>query len=318
MVSLFQGWKSITSLLLAFLALIAIIGCTCAEEKPIVVATTSVIGSVIEDLAGDKVDLYIVVSPAVCPAHYDLKPSDVYIFSKASLIFYHGFELWIEDLYEASGSKAKLVKISGSWNTPDGIKSYYRNVALKLEEELGIDVSNRLNEILPKIDSIANEIKSNAEKAGVSKVKVIAMKWIEEFVKWLGFKVIADFGPPEKLSSADVERLIEMGKEQRAALVISNLQSGVDFGESLANDIGAEHIILTNFPWTDPDLKTLIDVLMRNSEELIKGAKLYQIRLMTIRLERELEFYKILSYCLIAVAVIEAIFLAYMVRRVRR
>jgi len=313
MVSLY-GLKKLLPALLTLLLLASMIGSVSAEEKPVVVATTSVIGSVVKDLAGDRVDLYVIASPAICPAHHDIKPSDVYTFSKASLILYHGFEPWVKDLYEASGSKAKLVKVSGPWNTPDGIKSYYKRVASVLRDELGIDVSGRLNEVLPKIDSLAEEIKSKAEEAGISKVKVIAMRWQKGFVKWLGFNVVADFGPPEKLSSADVEKLVETGKREKVMLVISNLQSGIKFGESLASEIGANHIVLTNFPWTDPDLKTLMDVLERNAERLIKGAELYRVRSITSELESELNLYKVLSYCLIAVAVVEAVFLAYTLR----
>jgi len=310
-----QGLKRLLPALLTLLLLASTMVYVSAEEKPVVVATTSVIGSVVKDLAGDRVDLYIIVSPAICPAHHDVKPSDVYTFSKASLILYHGFEPWVKDLYEASGSKAKLVKISGPWNTPDGIKSYYEKVASTLKEELGIDVSDRLDEVLPKIDSLAEKLKSEAEKVGVSRVKVIPMKWVEGFVKWLGFEVVADFGPPEKLSSADVEKLVKTGKSEGVVLVISNLQSGVKFGESLASEIGASHIILTNFPWTDPDLKTLMDVLERNAERLIRGVELYQVKSITTRLESELNLYRVLSYCLIAIAAVEAIFLAYTLRR---
>ena len=310
-----HGLKPLLPALLILLLLVSMIGSISAGEKPVVVATTSVIGSVVKDLAGDRVDLYIIVSPAICPAHHDVKPSDVYTFSKASLILYHGFEPWVKDLYEASGSKAKLVKISGPWNTPDGIKSYYEKVASTLREELGIDVSDRLDQVLPKIDSLAEKLKSEAEKVGVSRVKVIAMKWVEGFVKWLGFEVVADFGPPEKLSSADVEKLVKTGKSEGVVLVISNLQSGVKFGESLASEIGASHIILTNFPWTDPDLKTLMDVLERNAERLMRGVELYQVKSITTRLESELNLYRVLSYCLIAVAAVEAIFLAYTLRR---
>ncbi|OYT67809.1 MAG: hypothetical protein B6U65_01955 [Candidatus Wolframiiraptor sp. EX4484-121] len=310
-----HGLKRLLPALLTLLLLASTMVYVSAGEKPVVVATTSVIGSVVKDLAGDRVDLYIIVSPAICPAHHDVKPSDVYTFSKASLILYHGFEPWVKDLYKASGSKAKLVKISGPWNTPDGIKSYYEKVASTLKEELGIDVSDRLDEVLPKIDSLAEKLKSEAEKVGVSRVKVIAMKWVEGFVKWLGFEVVADFGPPEKLSSADVEKLVKTGKSEGVMLVISNLQSGVKFGESLAGEIGASHIILTNFPWTDPDLKTLMDVLERNAERLMKGVELYQVKSITTRLEGELNLYRVLSYCLIAVAAVEAIFLAYTLRR---
>ena len=85
MVSLHRFNKLLPALL-TFLMLASVIGYVSAGEKPVVVATTSVIGSVVKDLAGDRVDLYVIASPAICPAHYDIKPSDVYTFSNANLI----------------------------------------------------------------------------------------------------------------------------------------------------------------------------------------------------------------------------------------
>ena len=302
---------------LSSLLLVAFIMPVTCEEKPVIIATTTVLGSVVQDLAGDSVELHVVVSPAICPAHYDVKPSDVYVFSKASVILYHGFEPWITGLYEASGSKAKLVKISGSWSTPDGIKKYYQEVASALREELGLDVSDKLKETLEKIDSVAGEIRSRADKLGVSDVKVITMKWQEEFVKWVGFNVAADFGPPEKLSSADVDKLVEIGKNERVTLVISNLQSGTKFGESLAAEIGAVHVVLSNFPWSDPEAKTLMDLMKRNADELFKATELYDVKVTALELQRMLELYQTLTYCLIALVIVEAALLVYLIRRIR-
>jgi len=287
------------------------------EERPVVIATTTVLGSVVQDLAGDLVELHVIVSPSICPAHYDVKPSDVYIFSEASLILYHGFEPWIDNLYEASGSKASLVKISGSWSTPEGVKKYYEEVASALREELGLDVSDSLKRALEEIDSAADDIKSKADELQVPNVKVITMKWQEEFVKWVGFHVVADFGPPEKLSSADVNKLMETGKNEEVALVISNLQSGTKFGESLAAEIGAVHVVLSNFPWGDPEVKTLIDLMKRNADELFKATELYDVKIAALELRRTLDLYQTLVYCLIALAVIEAVLLAYLIRRIR-
>ncbi|MCX8176210.1 MAG: metal ABC transporter substrate-binding protein [Candidatus Bathyarchaeota archaeon] len=284
-------------------------------EKPIVVATTTVLGSIVKELAGDSVELIIIASPSVCPAHHDIKPSDVYAFSKANLILYHGIEPWIDTLVKTSGTNASLVKISGSWNTPEGIKRYYVSVATVLKEKLGLDVSGKLSIILAKIDETSSALKGKAEKLGVSNVKVIAMSWQKEFVSWLGFNVVASFGPPEKLSSADVEELVKTGKKEEIMLVISNLQSGVAFGESLASEVGAIHVALTNFPWIDPELDTLTDVLNRNAENLFKAVEIHGIQLKALKAESESSFYRTLSYSLIAIVVVEAALIGYTVKR---
>jgi len=54
------------------------------------------------------------------------------------------------------------------------------------------------------------------------------MTWQKDFVKWMGFVVVGEFGPPEKLSSADIERLIAMGRENGVEMVVNNLQSGTE------------------------------------------------------------------------------------------
>ena len=70
------------------------------NEKIRVVTTTSITGSIVEDLAGDKVEVYTIANPSLCPAHYDLKPSDIEIATKADILIYQGFEPWVEQIEE--------------------------------------------------------------------------------------------------------------------------------------------------------------------------------------------------------------------------
>ncbi|RLG04748.1 MAG: hypothetical protein DRN54_00185 [Thaumarchaeota archaeon] len=288
-----------------------------AEEKPLVVATTSVLGSVVEDLAGDQVQVIVLVNPSICPAHYDVKPSDLYAISEAEIIFYHGIEGWLMQLYNASGSEARLVKISGAWSTIEGAKSYYQHVAEALESELGLDVSERLGERLGELDRVAEEVLGEAERESTSSINVIVMKWQRPFIEWLGFNVVGDFGPPERLSSSDIEELISLGKERNVALVISNLQSGTDVGEAIAREIGAVHVVLSNFPGSSPEAKSLADLIEGNAEKVFKAISLYQLKRTVMKMGEEVEFYKVGFYALLVVAVVEAAGIAYLARRLK-
>ena len=301
------------------LALGLIVGAVSAEqEKPIVVATTTVLGSVVEDLAGDRVQLIVLVNPSICPAHYDVKPSDAYAISEAKLIFYHGMEGWLKQLYEASGSEAKLVQVSGGWATPDGVASYYQRVAEALKEELGLDVSDRLEARLRELEDVSKDVLEEAERSGVSEVRVIAMSWQRGFVEWMGFDVVGEFGPPEKLSSADIEELVAAGRENGVGIVVSNLQSGVEVGGMIARELGAVHVVLSNFPETDPETKTLIDLMKHKSDKLLEAVKLLEVRRGLESAEAELEFYRSVSYSLVAVSLIEAAVIAYLGWRLRK
>ena len=274
------------------------------NQKPLVIATTSVLGSIVKDLAGDKVIVNVIANPAVCPAHYDIKPSDILAFREAKLIFYHGFEPWIKQLKEASGSTAPLIKVSGPWNTPDNLKKLYEQIAKALISELGLDVKSKLNKVLKAIDETAKKMKTIAEKYGFSDVKVVVMRWQKPFISWLGFKVVADYPPPERLSAKDIAELEKKGKEDSAKLVIDNLQSGIWFGEELARRIGAVHVVLTNFPGTGEGLNNVTRVMEYNVAQLVKAVENYKALNEINHLKNQLAIY---SYAVIALTIIVVI-----------
>ncbi len=282
------------------------------RQRPVIICTTSVLGSIVQDLAGEQVEIYIVASTSACPAHYDVRPRDVELVGKADLILYHGMEAWLSKLVEASGSNATLVKISGTWNTPEGASSYYIRISEILEENLGLDTSERLMKCLESINSIARRLKKEASRRGVEGVSVICMKWQEPFVSWLGFKVVAEFGPPEKLSSKDIADLIEIGQKEGVMLVVSNLQSGIACGKYIADKIGAVHVVLTNFPDPGKGVLNLSHVFSYNSRELFDALHEYELRRELSSLERSLKTYRALTYSLGIIALVEAALLGYL------
>lgn len=79
-----------------------------------VVATFSVLGDFIHQVGGDKVDLVTIVPPGGDAHTFDPKPDQVAKVADADLIFEIGvgFEPWLNDLYDASGSKAQRVKVT--------------------------------------------------------------------------------------------------------------------------------------------------------------------------------------------------------------
>ena len=279
------------------------------EDKPLIIATTTVLGSIVRDLVGDKAIVITIANPSICPAHYDIKPSDVVAFREAELILYHGFEPWVKQLKEVSGSKAPLVKVSGPWNTPSNLKKLYEYVAKVLSEKLGLDVSSSLNKALRAIDETSLKLKSIAEKYGFSDIKVIVMKWQKPFIAWLGFRIVAEYPPPERLSTKDIVELEKLGMEEGVQLVIDNLQSGTWFGEELARRIGAVHVVLTNFPGTGRGLNNVTKVMEYNVAQLVKALEEYRTLSKIKELENQLTLYRYAVIALIVIAVAETVLL---------
>jgi ABC-type Zn uptake system ZnuABC Zn-binding protein ZnuA len=126
------------------------------------------------------------------------------------------------------------------------------------------------------INGLAQELLSEAEELNVSEAKAIVMQWQQGFVEWLGFEVVATYPPPEMLSLKEVDQLIQTGREQGVALVVDNLQSGIDFGARLAFEVGAVHVVLTNFPGALPQTTTYLEMLRYNAERLFEALRTYR------------------------------------------
>jgi len=310
---------------LATIALVVILGMPTVymkaslgtSEKPIIVCTTNVLGSLVEELVGEEAEIIVLVRPSLCPADYDMKPSDVYAVSKAKILFYHdivGEKPWLQNLINAAGNEGLImVKVPGTYNTPEGAKRCVSIIASNLSETLSIDLSEKASRMLNSIDKVANAIKSEAQSLEVDKVKVICMKWQRSFIEWVGFKVVADYNPPETLSSKDVEDLIKKGMEEGVALIADNLQVSAEFGATIAKDTGASHIVLTNFPGAIPGTGNLSQMFAYNAKQLFEGLRSWRntriLRQEIESLKNQLSIFQAITSVATILAVVEALWL---------
>lgn len=245
------------------------------QEKPIVVCTTNVLGSIVRDLMGDSVDITVLVNPSLCPADYDIRPGDIYALSRAKALFYHdipGEKPWLGNLIEAAkNEQLVLIKVAGTYNIPEGAKNCIRIIAGNLSQIFGVDLSGRMNELLSEIDSVASQIQYKAQSLGVGNFSVICMHWQKAFVEWVGFKVVATYRPPEQLSASEVTSLIDVARKNNVALIIDNLQVSAEFGASIASEVGAIHVVLTNFPGAIPGTENLAKMFRYNADLLLSS-----------------------------------------------
>jgi len=89
---------------------------TAAQDAPLrVVASYSILGDlVVQNIAGDAVELTVLVGPDGDSHVYEPTPQDAVALAEADLIFENGleFETWLDDLYTASGSTATRIVVS--------------------------------------------------------------------------------------------------------------------------------------------------------------------------------------------------------------
>jgi zinc/manganese transport system substrate-binding protein len=85
-----------------------------SPEPPKVVATFSVLGDLVKQVGGDRVQLTVLVGPNGDAHTYEPVPKDAAVLRDAALVFENGigFDPWIEGLVASSGSKAKRVRVT--------------------------------------------------------------------------------------------------------------------------------------------------------------------------------------------------------------
>ncbi len=233
-----------------------------------VVATTTVLEDLVKQVGGDEVTVTSIVSSSICPGHWDLKPSQVNAIAEADLIVQHGIEGWLPPLEEGQ----RLEKLPGIWNTPQAASEKVQKIQAVLTE---MDPENAdlyqagLEAFSAEMGEIEANLTGRAAEAGADQVKVLCMEWQTDFVSSLGFEVVQTYGSEETLSMKDVADLITAGKDEGVSIVVANLQSGTALGEQMANEIGAEYVILTNFPGAVEGTDTIQQMIRYNGEAML-------------------------------------------------
>jgi ABC-type Zn uptake system ZnuABC Zn-binding protein ZnuA len=92
-----------------------------------VVATTTIVGDIVRNVAGDRAEVTVLLAPGVDPHEYEPAPADVRAVSQAAIVFANGagLEPWLARLMDSSGSSARVLALS------DGL-------ALKTLEQEGV------------------------------------------------------------------------------------------------------------------------------------------------------------------------------------
>lgn len=228
-------------ILLLFLSSILI-----PSERLKIVTTTSDIESIVKIIGSGRVEVLNIVPPSLCPGHFELKLKDLAEIRKGKVILFHGWERWMENLKE--GPERIPVEIDGNWMIPD----------------INLKASEKVFELLLKMDPEGKEIfernfstykkelenlkrKGREMKKRTEGLKVISSVRQSDFLSWLGMKIVSTFTDSE-ISLKEMKEIVEKGREEKVRLVVDNLQRESISGRRIAEEIGAKHIVLTNFP----------------------------------------------------------------------
>ncbi|GAB1401764.1 metal ABC transporter substrate-binding protein [Elusimicrobiota bacterium] len=251
----------IVSFLICLCLFFNIAVCAGAQKKLKVAVTTSHLSSLINEICGDKIDVITILEPTVCPSNNDIDAGKMKQISTSNIVLYHSWQPWAKDLKYKIANLEILYK---EFKTEGNLMIPYINI--RAAEEIKsifsiLDADNKklyesnFIKYVFKVNNISEEITRNG---GINyNKKIVCNNMIADFMKWLGFNVIAEYPKPEKISTADMASLIKKAKKEKVICVVDNLQLGTDVGRILKKDLNLKHTAISNFPLGNSYIYTL-------------------------------------------------------------
>jgi len=246
-----------------------------------IMAGSSLISNIIQDVADGKLETRTLIPPGLCPGHYDVKPSDIVALANSTALFIHDYQQNFQNIVGAIEAAENpnliitVLNVTGNWMVP----AVQAEAVDKIAQALGeIDPENtayyegkaaeRAQAILAK----GEEVEDRLLGAGVEGVKVICAEMQQGFVNWAGFDIVATYGRPEDLSLTDKAQLVTEAKQAGAALIIDNLQSGsTTLGASIEQDVEAIPVTISNFPGGLENTETWEKAIDKNVDLLLEA-----------------------------------------------
>ncbi|MFH0786268.1 MAG: metal ABC transporter substrate-binding protein [Pseudomonadota bacterium] len=245
-------------------------------EKPVIVASTTMIASLVRDLAGDHFEILTLLPPNSCPGHFDLKPADVLRIRDAVLIIGHQYQ---RDLQKALRSQ---VREKGRWliladrYTPTIPEDYLRMGRFLLDDLKrrfpAQEASFRKQWLQVEADILqtAEAFKKEFQKKKPLSSPLIVAFHQKDFVRSWGFDPVGVFDSPGGESMPQLKALIQKGEKTGVLAIIGNLQTGGKEAEVIAEKLKVPLIFLSNFPGGEAGTSTYKELLRSNCLKMLK------------------------------------------------
>jgi len=272
------------------------------ENKLRVIASFSILGDLVKNVGGDRVEVGTLVGPNGNAHVYAPSPSNAKRVANAKLVFVNGlgFEGWLERLVKASGTKAPVIVATKgikpreragehgrdhdhgqadphAWQSVANAKIYVANIrdALIAADPAG-KAAYEANAVtyLAKLDALEREVREVIAKIPADRRKVITSHdAFGYFEAAYGIAFIAPQGvsTEAEASARDVAAIIAQIKKQKIAAVFLENVTDPRLVEQIARETGAKiGGTLYSDALTDDkgDATTYVDLIRHNLRQL--------------------------------------------------
>lgn len=244
-------------------------GCS-GERSPVagaeIIAGTTLITDIVKDISEVQVEAYTLLPSTSCPSQFDMKPHDITKLQQAELVILHSWQLNLANIrrtLEAAKvpeGKQRIIDVTANWMIPEVQKEAIERilgVLIDYAPESALVFRERAAARVAAIEAAGATAHKALPPETVAGIPVLCHEMQAPFLKWVGYPIAGTFNRPEDWSVADAAALVQIGRDRQVGLVVDNLQTGgLAMSTVLAGDIGAGHVVLSNFPGGFPDTPT--------------------------------------------------------------
>ncbi len=232
-----------------------------AQTRLNVVASFSIVGDVVREVGGDRVEVKTLVGPNGDAHVYTPSPSDAKTIADANLVIVNGlgFEGWLPRLVKSSGGKATIISASDgiaprksggdadphAWQSVANVKIYVGNIrdALTKADPAGAEAYEaNANAYLRKLDALDTEIRAAVATISPERRKVISShSAFGYFTDAYGIDFVAPLGAStnSEASAQDIASIIRQIKASKIPAVFLENVSDPRLIERISAETGA-------------------------------------------------------------------------------
>jgi zinc/manganese transport system substrate-binding protein len=274
-----------------------------AQDKIKVVATMSIIGDLVKNVGGERVEVTALVGPNSDTHAFSPTPGDAKTLGAAKVVFINGLGLegWIPRLVKASGTKAATVTVTAgvasrkaaadghghdhgsdphAWQSVANVKLYVGNIrdGLKKADPAGASAYDaNAKAYLEKLDALDREVKAEIGKIPADRRKIITTHdAFGYFSAAYGIQFIAPLGvsAESEPSARDLAKIIGQVKRQKIPAVFLENISHPRMMEQIARESGAKiggTLYSDALSDASGPAATYIDMMRNNVTEIAKA-----------------------------------------------
>jgi zinc/manganese transport system substrate-binding protein len=275
---------------------IAIVPPARAQERLSVVASFSILGDLVRNVGGDRVDVTTLVGPDSDVHVYTPAPADAKRIAGARLVIVNGFGLegWLPRLVQSAGNKTVIVTATqgiaplkrGSdtdphaWQSVANAKIYVANIRAALAAANAVDSEKfkaNADAYLAKLDALDREVRDAVAKIPPARRKVISThNAFGYFAAAYGIEFIAPLGvsTESEPSARDIAKIITQIKQAKIPAVFLENISDPRLIQRISAETGAKvggTLYSDGLTGEKGDAPTYIDLVRHNIKALTRA-----------------------------------------------